>query len=34
MAKNFDLTVIGTGAAAGGVASRCRSSGWKVAIVD
>ena len=34
MPKTFDLIVIGTGAAAAGVASRCRSSGWSVAIVD
>ncbi len=34
MPKNFDLTVIGTGSAAAGVASRCRDSGWKVAIID
>ena len=34
MAKSFDLVVIGTGAAAAGVASRCKSAGWKVAIVD
>ena len=34
MAKLFDLVVIGTGAAAAGVASRCKSAGWKVAIVD
>ncbi len=33
-AKLFDLVVIGTGAAAAGVASRCKSAGWKVAIVD
>ncbi len=34
MPKNFDLAVIGTGSAAAGVASRCRDSGWKVAIID
>jgi len=34
MAKSFDLTVIGTGSAAAGVASRCRDSCWFVAIVD
>src|SRR5258708_21934352 len=32
--KNFDLVAIGTGAAASAVASRCRSAGWQVAIVD
>jgi len=30
----FDLIVIGTGSAGSGVARRCRSAGWKVAIVD
>ncbi len=34
MAKSLDLTVIGTGSAAAGVANRCRDSGWSVAIVD
>ena len=34
MPKSFDLAVIGTGSAAAGVASRCRDSGWKVAIID
>src|SRR2546425_5882404 len=32
--KAFDLVVIGTGTAAATVASRCRSAGWRVAIVD
>ena len=32
--KNFDLVVIGTGAAAGTVANRCRGAGWSVAIID
>src|SRR6267143_4838678 len=32
--KAFDLVVIGTGTAASTVASRCRSAGWRVAIVD
>ena len=32
--KKFDLVAIGTGAAASAVASRCRSAGWQVAIVD
>ncbi len=34
MANTFDLLVIGTGSAGAGVASRCRRSGWKVAIID
>ncbi len=34
MKKTFDLIVIGTGAAAAGVASRCRRAGWNVAIID
>lgn len=34
MAKKFDLVVIGTGSAASTVASRCRSAGWQVAIID
>ncbi len=34
MPKSFDLTVIGTGSAAAGVASRCRDSGWSLAIID
>jgi len=34
MPKSFDLTVIGTGSAAAGVASRCRDSGWNVGIID
>ena len=34
MKKAFDLVVIGTGSAASGVASRCRTAGWTVAIVD
>src|SRR5215218_5159365 len=32
--KNFDLIVIGTGVAASTVAHKCRSAGWKVAIID
>src|SRR5581483_11307850 len=32
--KAFDLVVIGTGSAGSTVASRCRSAGWQVAIVD
>jgi glutathione reductase (NADPH) len=34
MTRRFDLVVIGTGAAASAVASRCRSAGWKVAVID
>lgn len=34
MKRKFDLVVIGTGAAASAVATRCRSTGWQVAIVD
>jgi glutathione reductase (NADPH) len=34
MAKQFDVVAIGTGAGASAVASRCRSAGWQVAIVD
>lgn len=34
MTRKFDVVVIGTGAAASAVASRCRSAGSQVAIVD
>src|SRR5262245_53065827 len=34
MTRRFDLVVIGSGAAAQAVASRCRSAGWTVAMVD
>ncbi len=34
MAEKFDLVAIGTGTGASAVAHRCRSEGWKVAIVD
>src|SRR5687768_3876400 len=34
MNQSFDLVVIGTGAAAATVASRCRAAGWTVAIAD
>ena len=34
MTRTFDLVVIGSGAAAQTVASRCRSAGWTVAMVD
>src|SRR5437870_287646 len=33
-ARVFDLIVIGSGAAAGAVASRCRAAGWTVAMID
>jgi len=32
--RKFDLIVIGTGSAATTVASKCRSAGWQVAIID
>lgn len=34
MIRKFDLVAIGTGSAASVGASRCRSAGWEVAIVD
>ncbi len=34
MNKRFDLIALGTGSAASTVASKCRSAGWQVAIVD
>jgi glutathione reductase (NADPH) len=34
MNSNVDLIVIGTGAAAGSVAYKCRSAGWSVTVVD
>jgi glutathione reductase (NADPH) len=34
MDKNFDLVVIGTGAAGATAAYKCRDAGWEVAIVD
>src|SRR2546425_12028057 len=34
MTKSFDLVVIGSGAAARSVASRCRKAGWTVAMID
>jgi glutathione reductase (NADPH) len=34
MDKNFDLVIIGTGAAGATAAFRCRDAGWEVAIVD
>lgn len=32
--RRFDLVVIGSGSAAGNVASRCRAAGWTVAMID
>lgn len=32
--SNYDLVVVGSGTGAQGVAHRCRSAGWRVAIVD
>lgn len=32
--RTFDLIVIGSGSAAGSVASRCRTAGWSVAMID
>lgn len=34
MTKQYDLVAIGTGTGASGVASRCRSAGWSVAVID
>lgn len=34
MSRTFDLIVIGSGAAAGNIASRCRAAGWSVAMID
>lgn len=34
LTRTFDLIVVGSGSAAGVVASRCRSAGWTVAMVD
>src|SRR2546428_4335052 len=34
MMRAFDLVVIGSGSAAGTVASRCRAAGWTVAMID
>jgi glutathione reductase (NADPH) len=34
MNKKFDLVALGTGSAASTVASKCRTAGWQVAIVD
>ena len=34
MTKTFDIIVVGTGSAASVAASRCRSAGWEIAIID
>src|SRR5438093_1561707 len=34
MSRTFDLIVIGSGSAASIVASRCRTAGWSVAMID
>ena len=34
MIKHYDLVVIGSGTGASGAASRCRSAGWTVAVID
>src|SRR6266851_8373850 len=34
MKRQFDLVVIGTGAAASPPAHKCRAAGWQVAVVD
>jgi len=34
MTRQYDLIAIGTGTGASGVASRCRSAGWNVAVID
>jgi len=34
MTTHYDLIAIGTGTGASGVASRCRSAGWSVAVID
>ena len=34
MTKQYGLIAIGTGTGASGVASRCRSAGWSVAVID
>lgn len=34
MTRKFDVVVIGTGSAGSAVASRCRSAGWQVAVID
>lgn len=32
--KNFDLIIIGTGAAASTIAYKCNAAGWKVVVID
>jgi len=34
MPKKVDLVAIGSGAAASGVAMKCRKAGWSVALID
>jgi glutathione reductase (NADPH) len=34
MTRSFDLVIVGSGSAAGSVASRCRAAGWTVAMID
>src|ERR1051325_10789987 len=34
MNRRFDLIVVGSGAAAANIASRCRTAGWSVAMID
>src|SRR5205814_2457950 len=34
MDSPYDLLVIGSGSAARGIATRCRTAGWRVAIID
>src|SRR5712664_28308 len=34
MSKPYDLVVIGTGTAASVAASRCRTAGWRAAVID
>ena len=34
MTEQYDLVAVGTGTGASGAASRCRSAGWSVAVID
>lgn len=34
LSKSFDLVAIGSGAAASGVAMKCRKAGWSVTLID
>ncbi len=34
MTRPYDLITFGTGSGASGAASRCRSAGWRVAVID